>query len=131
MEKDLSSSVHLELGIKKKRKSGQETEVSHGHFIPNSRITRAPRVIRDGKVAVIYQPHHGLGWYSEHKIEALLFAPEIVFMIEKEESGSKVYEYCRSMKYGWILFVMVSASIGCPFRKSFESTSMTEEKQLF
>jgi hypothetical protein len=101
MEKDLSSSVHLELGKKTKRKSGQETEVSHGHFIPNSGITRAPRVIRDGKVAVIYQPHHGLGWYSEHKIEALLFAPEIVFMIEKEESGSKVYEYCRRMKYGW------------------------------
>lgn len=101
MEKDLSSSVHMELGIKKKRKSGQETEASHGHFIPNSRIARAPRVMRDGKVAVIYQPHHGLGWYSEHKIEALLFAPEIVFMIEREESGSKVYEYCRSMKYGW------------------------------
>ncbi|EFX73610.1 hypothetical protein DAPPUDRAFT_227100, partial [Daphnia pulex] len=100
MEKELSSSVHLELGMKKKRNSGQETEVSHGHVIPNSGITRAPRVIRDGKVAVIYQPNIGIGWYSVHKIEALLFAPEIVFMIEQKESGSKVHEYCCSMKYG-------------------------------
>jgi hypothetical protein len=100
MEKDLSSSVHIDSAKRKKRSSVQEMEISH--FISNSRIiARAPRVTRDGKVAVIYQPHHGLGWYSEHKIEALLFSPEIVNMIEQEESGSKIYEYCCKTNYGW------------------------------
>ena len=67
----------------------------------SNRIARAPRVIRDGKVAVIYQPHHGLGWYSEHRIEALLFAPRIVELIECDAPGHLVYEYCQRMNYGW------------------------------
>ena len=70
----------------------------------NCRQTRCPRVVRDGKVAVIYQPHHGLGWYSEHRIEALLFDPEIVNMIERDAPGSHIYEYCQKKKYGWSVF---------------------------
>lgn len=66
-----------------------------------SRINRVPRVIRDGKVAVIYQPHHGLGWFSEHRTEALLFDPDIVGLIERNASGSLIYEHCQKMKYGW------------------------------
>lgn len=64
-------------------------------------IARVPRVIRNGKVAVIYQPHRGLGWFSEHRIEALLFAPEIVELIEHDAPGSKIYEYCQKKNYGW------------------------------
>lgn len=49
------------------------------------------KVIRNGKVAVLYSPGYGAGWYSwntEHK--ACLFDPEIVAAVEagnKEEAG--------------------------------------------
>ena len=43
------------------------------------------RVIRDGRVAVLYSPEHGAGWYSWHQIEELLFDPSIVQWIESEE----------------------------------------------
>ena len=43
------------------------------------------RVIRDGKVAVIYSPGFGAGWYSWHRIEALLFDSSVVSWIESKE----------------------------------------------
>lgn len=41
------------------------------------------KVIRDGKVAVLYSPGYGAGWYSwnSHQ-QALLFDPTIVHCIE-------------------------------------------------
>jgi len=43
------------------------------------------RVIRDGRVAVIFSPGYGSGWYTSHDIEALLFDPSIVQWVEAEE----------------------------------------------
>ena len=43
------------------------------------------RVIRDGRVAVIFSPGYGSGWYTSHDIEALIFDPSIVAWIEAEE----------------------------------------------
>lgn len=45
--------------------------------------TRYGKVVRDGKVAVIYSPGFGSGWYSwngDHR--ECLFDPEVVKMIE-------------------------------------------------
>jgi hypothetical protein len=42
------------------------------------------KVVRDGKVAVIYSPHYGAGWYSWHGIPELLFDPAVVAMIETD-----------------------------------------------
>lgn len=61
----------------------------------------APRVIRDGKVAVIYQPHRGLGWFTEHGIEDLVFSPDIVEMIERDAPGLEIHNYCQRSKFGW------------------------------
>lgn len=48
------------------------------------------KVIKDGKVAVLYSPGYGAGWstwcYNDALIETLLFHPLIV---EKVESGLK------------------------------------------
>jgi hypothetical protein len=46
------------------------------------------KVIRDGKVAVLYSPGFGAGWYSwnsEH--EWLLYDPETVAMVEAERNS--------------------------------------------
>jgi hypothetical protein len=43
------------------------------------------RVIRDGRVAVIFSPGYGSGWYTSHDIEALIFDSSIVAWIEAEE----------------------------------------------
>lgn len=40
------------------------------------------KVIRDGKVAVLVSEGFGAGWYSWHGIEALLFDPVVVGMVE-------------------------------------------------
>lgn len=55
------------------------------------------KVIRDGKVAVIFSFNFGAGWYSWHGIEELLFDPNVVKMIEDGESPHK---YCEELYKG-------------------------------
>jgi hypothetical protein len=45
------------------------------------------RVVRDGKVAVLYSPKYGAGWYSwnRDRIE-ILFDPAIVDLVEKGQA---------------------------------------------
>lgn len=45
------------------------------------------KVIKDGKVAVLYSPGYGAGWYSwnsDHK--ELLFHPKLVEMVENKKT---------------------------------------------
>lgn len=56
----------------------------------------------EGKVAILYSPGYGAGWYSWHRIEALIFDPEIVKMIleHKDERpfllNQKIINYCEA-----------------------------------
>lgn len=50
----------------------------------------AERVVRDGKVAVLYSPGFGAGWstWADKEIrERLLFDPEVVAWVEGGKSG--------------------------------------------
>ena len=40
------------------------------------------KVIQDGKVAVLVTPEYGAGWYSWHRIEALLYDPQVVELVQ-------------------------------------------------
>ena len=51
------------------------------------------KVVRDGRVAVIYSPRYGSGWYSWHLIPELLFDPVVVAMIEADRYED-IEEYC-------------------------------------
>ena len=51
------------------------------------------KVVRDGRVAVIYSPHYGAGWYSWHLIPELLFDPAVVDMIETDRYED-IESYC-------------------------------------
>lgn len=53
-------------------------------------------MIRDGKVAVLYSPGHGAGWYTWHKIEGLLYDPRIVEMVERGADADEIQEYCET-----------------------------------
>jgi len=57
------------------------------------------KVIRDGKVAVLYSPGYGAGWYSWHGEEKLLYDPVIVGMIESHKYYTEIVEYCQE-RYG-------------------------------
>ena len=57
-------------------------------------ISDCRKVIRFGRVAVIYSPQHGAGWYSWHQVEELLFDPELVNMIERGASTEEIQAYC-------------------------------------
>lgn len=52
------------------------------------------KLIRDGKVAVLYAPNYGAGWYTWHGVEELLFDPAVVEMVEQDPMGD-VEEYCN------------------------------------
>lgn len=41
------------------------------------------KVIRDGKVAVLYSPGYGAGWLGWHGNLQLLFHPELVALVEQ------------------------------------------------
>jgi hypothetical protein len=53
------------------------------------------KVILDGKVAVLYSPGYGAGWYSWHDIEELLFDPVIVDMVERSVISTEIIAYCE------------------------------------
>lgn len=55
------------------------------------------RLVRDNKVAVLYHPDYGSGWYTNHYIEELLFDPSIVQWVEADEYD-KVRTYV-TLKY--------------------------------
>ena len=57
-------------------------------------ISDCPKVVRFGKVAVIYSPQHGAGWYSWHHVEELLFDPNLVDLIERQATGEEIEQYC-------------------------------------
>lgn len=54
------------------------------------------KVIRDGLVAVLYSPGFGAGWFSWHDIEALVFDPVVVSMVETGKSPEDIVKYCES-----------------------------------
>lgn len=43
------------------------------------------KVERDGKIAVIHSEGYGVGWFSEHSQEELLFHPKLVELILTDE----------------------------------------------
>jgi len=53
------------------------------------------KVIRDGKVAVIYSPGYGAGWYTWHQIPELIYDPVVVEMIEQDRRN-EIEAYCQT-----------------------------------
>ena len=50
---------------------------------------------RDGKVAVIYHPRYGAGWYSWHGVDELLFDPVVAQMVEADADSENIIAYCE------------------------------------
>lgn len=55
------------------------------------------KVIRDGKVAVLTSPGFGLGWYTWHDEQALLFHPTIVELVEQGKRTEITEELCQQL----------------------------------
>jgi len=55
------------------------------------------KVIRDGKVAILYSKDYGAGWYSWSKDERCLYSPEIVQLIEQNKRDEITDELCKSL----------------------------------
>ena len=64
------------------------------------------KVIRDGKVAVIYAPSFGAGWYTwneeytwkdEDKFKSLMYHPDIVKKIEEDKQSEITEEWIREL----------------------------------
>lgn len=54
-----------------------------------------PKLIRDGKVAILVSHGFGAGWYTWHYDERLLFEPKIVEMLENGADPHKIESYCE------------------------------------
>jgi hypothetical protein len=57
------------------------------------------KLVRDGKVAVLVSSGFGAGWYSWHRIQKLLFDPDIVKMIELDWPHERILSHCEKF-YG-------------------------------
>ena len=53
-----------------------------GKMIHIRQVKEMEKVIRDGKVAVLYSPGWGAGWYTWHRMEELIYHPKIVELVE-------------------------------------------------
>lgn len=78
--------------------TAEEWEALQAH-IPKS----LPKLIRDGKVAVLYSPGYGAGWYSWHSIEELLYDPVLVEMVEayrvnERPTPEQVFDFTESVE---------------------------------
>jgi hypothetical protein len=51
------------------------------------------KVIRDGKVAVLYSPGYGAGWYSWHCIPEAIFHPKLVELVENDRHSEITPEW--------------------------------------
>ena len=57
------------------------------------------KVIRDGKVAVLYSPGFGAGWSTWNNQEELVFHPTIVHMVESNERHKITKEFMDDLGY--------------------------------
>lgn len=56
------------------------------------------KVVRDGKVAVIYSPGFGAGWYTWNTgCEALMFHPDLVNAIEANKSEEEIESIAKTL----------------------------------
>jgi hypothetical protein len=53
------------------------------------------KVIRDGKVAVLYSPGYGAGWYSWNEIPELIFHPKLVEMVEAGQQANITKDWIK------------------------------------
>ena len=61
-------------------------------------VKEVNKLIRDGKVAVLYSPNYGAGWFTwNDKYLEILFDPEIVNLVL--EDGELNYRECRKPKF--------------------------------
>ena len=60
-------------------------------------ISDCAKVVRFGKVAVIYSPQHGAGWYSWHNVIELMFDPGLVDLIERNAESDEIEAHCKSL----------------------------------
>lgn len=56
------------------------------------------KVIKEGKVAILYSPRYGAGWYSWNNFcPQCVFSPEIVKMVEDDRLDDVTSELCKSL----------------------------------
>lgn len=68
------------------------------------------KLIRDGKVAVLYSPRYGAGWYSWNKdYPQLLYHPKLVELVEKDDRIT----LCDDEKVAEIIGLTKDESIYC------------------
>jgi hypothetical protein len=60
-------------------------------------MNNTQKVIRDGKVAVLYSPGHGAGWYTwnGYDYNELIFHPKLVEMVENGKQNDITEEWIK------------------------------------
>lgn len=68
-------------------------------------VKKEKEIIREGKVAILYSPGFGSGWYTWHGVYELLRDPEVVHLVElrskvpedeKTYYTEKIMDYCKA-----------------------------------
>lgn len=68
-------------------------------------VKKEKEIIRDGRVAILYSPGFGSGWYTWHGVYELLRDPEVVHLVEVRSKApedeqtyytEKILDYCKA-----------------------------------
>jgi len=62
------------------------------------------KLIKDGYLCVLYSPGWGSGWWTDHRLDELLFDPTLVEMVLRKAEVSEMEEYCITA-YGQDLYL--------------------------
>lgn len=77
------------------------------------------KVVKDGKVAVLYSFYFGEGWYSRYGYEELLFHPDIVELVLEDRQEEITREFLNGLGFD-VLFIPILkiewVEIGIQFR---------------
>lgn len=67
-------------------------------------VTKETKIVREGKVGVLYSSEYGSGWYTWHNYKDLLTDPEVVHLVDEREKApeelriyfnEKIVNYCE------------------------------------
>lgn len=92
---------------------------------------------KDGKVAVLYSPGFGAGWYTWNGKEQMIFDPDIVEAVLKDEDPTSIAEekypdeYCGGAYKLQVAWVDEGAKFKIDEYDGSESIVLKEDKEIW
>lgn len=75
--------------------------------------------VRKGKVGLVISSGYGLGWYTYHENEALLFDPKLIYLLEMNVNRYLIKQYCEASYKDFVWYTPELSVVWLPENTSF------------